>query len=344
MATYEQWINRRLTEVYRATASVECSIASLRLVLVSDLHKGQRDGADDFQQCEKTYLAALQHYWQTGYELALLGDIEELWECRPKQVIAAYANVLITEKDFSAAANPSRYWRIIGNHDDEWYDRGQVRKHLGGYLDTAQVVEGLRLRVTDDQARPLGELYLVHGHQGTILSDRYRRLSAVLLRYLWRPIQRLLRFKNTSPSNNFELKGRHERAMYAWASDDQQWSVDGPVLIAGHTHHPVWFGMGYEQALEVKDRAENRTRAADEQRWIAQEIGGRIELPGEKPCYFNTGCCSFSDGSITALEIADGEIRLVRWRASTVNADAASDREVLFLARLADVFAGAAAG
>jgi hypothetical protein len=31
------------------------------------------------------------------------------------------------------------------------------------------------------------------------------------------------------------------------------------------------------------------------------------------PCYFNTGCCSFPDGDITGLEIADGEIRLVRW-------------------------------
>ena len=32
-----------------------------------------------------------------------------------------------------------------------------------------------------------------------------------------------------------------------------------------------------------------------------------------RPCYFNSGCCSFGDGDITGLEIADGEIRLVRW-------------------------------
>jgi len=32
-----------------------------------------------------------------------------------------------------------------------------------------------------------------------------------------------------------------------------------------------------------------------------------------KPCYFNTGCCSYSDGDITGIEIDDGEIRLVRW-------------------------------
>jgi hypothetical protein len=32
-----------------------------------------------------------------------------------------------------------------------------------------------------------------------------------------------------------------------------------------------------------------------------------------KPCYFNTGCCSFSDGDLTGIEIAGGRIKLVRW-------------------------------
>jgi hypothetical protein len=36
----------------------------------------------------------------------------------------------------------------------------------------------------------------------------------------------------------------------------------------------------------------------------------RSPLP---PCYFNTGCCSFPDGDVTGIEIADGKIRLVRW-------------------------------
>jgi len=30
------------------------------------------------------------------------------------------------------------------------------------------------------------------------------------------------------------------------------------------------------------------------------------------PCYFNTGCCLYSDG-LTAIEVADGDISLVRW-------------------------------
>lgn len=32
-----------------------------------------------------------------------------------------------------------------------------------------------------------------------------------------------------------------------------------------------------------------------------------------KPVYFNTGCCCFSDGDITGIEIAEGFIRLIKW-------------------------------
>jgi hypothetical protein len=32
-----------------------------------------------------------------------------------------------------------------------------------------------------------------------------------------------------------------------------------------------------------------------------------------KPTYFNTGCCCFSDGDITGIEIADGCISLIKW-------------------------------
>jgi len=36
-------------------------------------------------------------------------------------------------------------------------------------------------------------------------------------------------------------------------------------------------------------------------------------LENPLPCYFNTGCCAFEDGDVTGIEIADGDIRLVRW-------------------------------
>jgi len=49
-----------------------------------------------------------------------------------------------------------------------------------------------------------------------------------------------------------------------------------------------------------------------------------------KPTYFNTGCCCFSDGDITGIEIEDGEIRLIRWKKD----DNAPQRDILEKTRL----------
>ena len=49
------------------------------------------------------------------------------------------------------------------------------------------------------------------------------------------------------------------------------------------------------------------SKLSEEERSAPQPIENPL------PCYFNTGCCSFSDGDITGIEIANGEIRLVRW-------------------------------
>lgn len=324
MADYQTWLAKRLSQVYQFNSIQQArELDRLQLVLFSDLHKGRRDGADDFMQCEAVYLAALDYYWANGFELCLLGDVEELWECRPQQVVAAYANVFQSEQRF--AREPARYLRVVGNHDDLWYKPSEVAKHLGKFLGSAVVVEGARLRI-EQAEQVLGELFLVHGHQGTLLSDRYRGLSQWVVRTIWRPIQRLLRFKTTTPANDFELKKQHELAMYTWAA-----SGTGRVMVAGHTHHPVWAGLSYQQALARQPVAAGA--------WIAANVGGQIELPGEKPAYFNTGCCSFSDGSITGLEIAEGQIRLVRWENP-----AGPVRIPLFSADLAAVLKAVAAG
>lgn len=307
MSTYEEQVAQRLTQVYReASVPTQRELDRTRIVLLSDLHKGRRDGADDFQQCELTYQAAIHHYWQQGYELWLLGDIEELWENWPQPVIDAYNSVLREEQAFAEAISSPRYVRLVGNHDDMWYDPEKVRQHLGPYLGGQPILEGVRVAIRK-QGESLGELFLVHGHQGTLDSDRYAGISAWVVRHIWRPLQRLLRIKTSTPSNNFELKKQHEMALYAWAA-----AQSGTILVAGHTHHPVWEGLSYQQALERELPVEGISASA-ERLWIEQEIGGRIDLPGEKPCYFNTGCCSYSDGTCTALELADGRIRLVRW-------------------------------
>lgn len=329
MSNYAAAVANRLDRVRTAHSHCEGrELADLRLVIFSDLHKGGRDGADDFQPCEPAYRAALAHYWQAGYELLLLGDVEELWEAQPESVLAAYKGVLAEEHQFAAAVNPTRYHRFVGNHDDLWYDEGAVRRHLGRWLAGHPVREGLRIAV-HDQGRLLGELFLVHGHQGSPTSDRLRWLSAPVVRYVWRPLQRTFKIRSSTPSNNFQLRKAHELAMYAYAAERP-----GLVLIAGHTHHPVWEGLGFEQALR---NAQRRGKSPPISPWAEEEMRQAVSLPGKKPCYFNTGCCCYSDKSITGIEIADGQIRLVRWEHF-----AQPVRTLFFTASLADVLAAVA--
>jgi hypothetical protein len=110
--------------------------------------------------------------------------------------------------------------------------------------------------------------------------------------------------------------------MYAWAAAQSKL-----VLIAGHTHRPVFMAQSLVEQLEreittLRGQGEAGTdekvanlRARLE--WARARDGGLAVAPATtaagKPSYFNSGCCCFSDGDVTGIEIVGGELRLVRW-------------------------------
>jgi predicted phosphodiesterase len=316
-------VARGLARAYEAASPEQVALDALRIVVLSDHHRGVRDGADDFRRCERAYNAAVAHYLESGHDLILLGDVEELWEGDAGEVIASYPRTYALEADF---ASRKRYRRIWGNHDEEWRDARHVEEHrdaLGGK--GAVVREAIRLQVLQDGGF-LGELFFVHGHQGTDDSERYKWLSRLVVRKIWRPLQRRLQIPSTTPATDWDLREQHDEAMFAWARS----APTRPVVIAGHTHRPV-FGVGrrepvVSQPLEELERAfEDAGRDGATPERLAQlraeiEFGyaearryDRPPIPVVPPCYFNTGCCSFGDGDISGLELADGRIRLVRW-------------------------------
>ncbi len=265
--------------------------------------------------------------WSTNFELVALGDVEELWENAPGPVLNAYPEVVGLEAEFHQRGKYRRFW---GNHDLDWESTSTVKDHLAtpDRFPGLRVREALRWRVVDGTG-PLGLLFLVHGHQGTLSSDRFAAVSRPFVRHVWRRFQRAMNLPSTAPSRDWALRHDHEAAMLAWAA---QRSSDRVVLIAGHTHRPV-FWRGAPPAPDDPDDLERRLaelRASGTA--TPDELGGlrlRVEAllaesrrhetlarPVHPPCYFNTGCCSFGDGDITGLEIADEEIRLVRWAAS----------------------------
>ena len=71
-------VNKALTktlESARASATYPLGMDE-RYVIFSDQHKGGRTLADDFLPCENTYRKALSYYYQQGYTLVVLGDVE----------------------------------------------------------------------------------------------------------------------------------------------------------------------------------------------------------------------------------------------------------------------------
>ena len=285
-----------------------------RVVIFSDHHRGERNGADDFMGCEKAYSAALGYYLELGYTLIVLGDAEELWECSPGPVVRPYGGTLLLEAEFH---KQNRYHKIFGNHDDYWEKASGVQKLLRPIFGSSPPVKE-NLRLLFDQGQELVcELFLVHGHQGDYLSDQNRKISKWFVHNIWRPFQRLTKIKLTTPAKDYALRDKQSIAMYRWAEKKKDL-----VLVAGHTDLPVFESMDHIGAIG-KDI--EKARAAGDLRRLA-ELRAKIELararereqggPGFsmlKPCYFKTGCCSFSDGDVTGIEIAEGEIRLVRW-------------------------------
>ncbi|HEX5808064.1 MAG TPA: hypothetical protein VFY25_05320, partial [Anaerolineales bacterium] len=282
-----------------------------------------------------------------GYTLVVMGDVEELWEEWPETVLKAYPHTLELESKFHL---DGRYLRFFGNHDDAWSHPDLVEQWLipalGG--SSLRVRETLLLRVRDGDEE-LGKILLLHGHQGTFSSaDWIVPFSKFALRYFWRPIQRFFKIYLNTPARDFVLRYAHDSAMYAWSCDQEK-----VVLIAGHTHRPVFKSESHEEvarkALQeaeeklVKQRGNERLQQrvaelAAELEWIlAQNQLSPRDSPMiefKKPSYFNTGCCAFLDGDVTGLEFSDGEIRLVRWPED-------DDRplpKVLAQAKLKDVF------
>jgi hypothetical protein len=353
---YPRMIRRGLSTAYHKPGAIEpAEIGDLKLVVFSDHHKGMRDDADDFWRCEAAYNAALGYYLEAGYRLVVLGDAEELWESRPEEVVGrepTYPRTLELEGSF---AREGRYTRIWGNHDDDWAkDDAALRRALGIAGAGLSVRESLRL----DLERGDGgtqRIFLVHGHQGTLESQLIAPVSKVFVRYGWSRIQRRIRRPWNTPARDHALRGRHNEAMADWASSQSE----PVVLVAGHTHQPVFRGRDRRGPnIEELERRREELRASptgdgDKIALMSARIEAERVLQDPKiatpdlaavrmsaPFYFNTGCCSFGDGGITGIEIADEHIRLVRWPWPYGEQEAS--RQVLDQEPLEDVFAAVA--
>ena len=329
----EETMLKSLKDVYElAQGSIrELDIKTDKWILFSDLHRGAKNKADDFWNCEAAYCAALAYYFEMGYNLCVMGDAEELWEERPQLVLSRNDASFSIERKFH---ENGRYARLWGNHDEIWGVADNVHEQLEPVYGNIplEVPEAILLKIKNGK-KVLGETLLIHGHQGTQNQGDKNEFAKWVLHNIWRPLQQLTGFSCNTPAKDWKLRRDRDKIIYKWVS-----THSGLFLIAGHTHAPVFASRSHrlhliEQLHEARQNlsrlsARQKTKRAEvteqiaefaaELEWIEHRISDEEKmeltpLDNPKPCYFNTGCCSFADGDITGIEIADGEIRLVRW-------------------------------
>lgn len=285
--------------------------SSGKFIIFSDQHKGARNGADDFMLAEPNYLAALDYYCKNDYCFISLGDNEELWENSLSKVKKYNKATFEAEKKFLAH---NRFVKIFGNHDLYWDNDPlawyQVKEIYGERL---KVYEGVILQVSIGSMAL--QIFCTHGHQGDASSDG-NWFSKFFVANIWAPLQALLRINPNTPANNAQKKTLHNSMMYEWSAEQKNM-----LLITGHTHQPVFGSLTHIESLYKKFQIAERDNNIETKKKLEDELkrgekkftSVSIDYLKMNSSYFNTGCCCFSDGDITGIEIANGYIRLIKW-------------------------------
>lgn len=298
------------------------NISGNKYAIMSDIHLGDGKDADDFRKNEDALKRALDYYKKNGYKLILLGDIEEFWQFDLHSVKGRYDNTIYKK---IRAFKDASVFRVWGNHDSEWraFDdpaTGKQEKSMGAH-------EALKMRDKDGKECIL----LLHGHQGSTESDKTSWFSRFWVR-LFKSVEaaaKWLKLYGHPAAAKSQIAKDYEQIFYSWGKKNKV------ILICGHSHRAIFASRSYIEKLEHEIRELQKEVLYDKtltdkekNRKIEQIRRKTIELADEerknrrisptdpgrepKPCYFNTGCALYTDG-ITAIEIANDQIRLVRW-------------------------------
>ena len=336
---------QRLTEVWQDPATASLPLQGKKYAIISDTHMGDGGDADDFWRNEQALLNALSYYHERDFALILLGDIEELWQFDLNRIVGRYGkSVYATYRKFAK----DRVYRIFGNHDSEW----------GGLQDPTRT--GARRQALADEGIKLGDdggkvqILLVHGHQGSVESDKYARFSRFFVRIFRgiEPLARLTGLYGTGAAPKSPIAKDFERTLYSWAKKTKV------ILICGHSHRAMFASKSYgetlldkiaaleaansSQGIPAPTRQNNHRKIHQLQLQFEDEKDkGRLIDPVETerepvPCYFNSGCGLYSDG-LTCIEIENDTILLIKWSNFATDPVGTSLRTIFDQKKLSDL-------
>ncbi len=263
----------------------------MKLLAMSDMHKGDGSGADDFAQNSLIYCCALEYYLQNGFILAELGDAEELWENdRFAQIYITHPETYYLLAQFhDPDPDKTRYLKVWGNHDLYWKKRPDVYQSI---FPGIQIHEGIVLN---------DNVLMIHGHQadpvccGTVSAA----VSQFFIDHIWANLQKSgMKDFTTRAAGNPGICDEVDKLLCDWATHNDQGIT---TIIAGHTHRAVFENLSLTEMRLLK---------------LNLRVDDEAKLQNKRnPHYYNTGSCVHSKG-ITALEITMTDklnFQLVTW-------------------------------
>ena len=314
--------HRILSALWRSDDVPGLATKGKKYVIISDIHLGDGGGADDFRHNQKTLTTALKQYNKNGYNLILLGDIEEFWQFDLEEIVNHYTRTVYKA---IKAFGDERVYRVFGNHDLEWRSLPDpIRNNPARYGSAAEAI-----KMKDKEGTP--RMLLVHGHQGEKEVDKHLWRSRFFVR-LYKKIEPYLKIDHHTSATKSQIMKHYERDMYTWAKRSRV------ILMCGHSHRAIFASKSYadrlrekiteleteivENPTDAKLVERNRTKLGKlrheqrEERHRKRDIDPTAPRGKPLPCYFNTGCALYTDG-ITVIEIAHDEIKLVKWHRNT---------------------------
>ncbi|MDP1992875.1 MAG: metallophosphoesterase [Syntrophales bacterium] len=267
----------------------------MKLVCLSDMHRGDGSGADDFAQNSLIYRCALENYLENGFTYIELGDAEELWENDNfDQIYITHTSVYeLLAKFHDPDPAKTRYLKVWGNHDLYWRDNEAVYRTL---FPGIEIHEGIIL-----EAGASGIL-LLHGHQADPkCSGEIAAFSKFLVHNFWPDLQRCGVKDPTRAALNPGLCNEVDKRLHEWASRNDQGIA---AIIAGHTHRAVFENLSLTERRYLESKVKTD--------------GVKIKNQPDES-YYNTGSCVHSL-CITGIEITfeiGPYLRLIKWGQAT---------------------------
>jgi predicted phosphodiesterase len=223
---------KRIIGVYNKSKVINIDDQS-KIIIMSDCHRGDGRFGDNFSDNKLLFMAALNYYYNRDYTYIEIGDGDELWENKYlSKIIINYSDVF---KLMSKFYKRNKLYMLYGNHDiikrDKIYTNNVLREYFDEkekkYIELfphIEINEGLILNYK------YKKILLIHGHQGDFLNDTLWRVSRMLVRYLWRPLELIGIHNPTSAANNDKKKQNLENKLIDWTIKNDT------MIIAGHTH------------------------------------------------------------------------------------------------------------